>query len=285
VQWTLLEPLLLPRSGNTAGRGGRPEKHPRRRVLDAIFCPVRGGLAWRRFPAGFLPAKTVDRLFSRWTAVGAWAHPRRAARRARVRAGRALALTAAIIDSASVRGADTAPTRSRGYDTGRKVPGRTRHLAVHTGGRLLAVVVTVAGIQYGDGAVRLLAVLRATFGLVGADGGYAGRLVTWARTVLARTFTIVKRTDDLTGCRVIPRRWVGERTLAKISERRRCVPHCETLLRALLSGGLHGHDHDLSRRLADGTRQRLARMRGRTRPLRISEASWNDVSNEDLCDL
>ncbi len=107
----------------------------------------------------------------------------------------------------------TTPCRGRGYDTGRKITGRTRHLAVDTGGRLLAVVVTVAGIQYGDGAVRLPAVLRATFatvGLVGADGGYAGRLVTWARTVLARTFTIVKRTDDLTGCRVIPRRWVGE---------------------------------------------------------------------------
>jgi transposase len=137
-----------------------------------------------------------------------------------------------VIDSASVRGADTVPARSRGYDAGKRVNGRKRHLAVDTGGLLLAVVVTIAGLQDRDGACRLLAVLRAKFstiGLVWADGGYAGRLVTWAQKVLAFTVTIVKRTDDLTGFRVIPRRWVVERTLAWISKHRRCVRDYETL--------------------------------------------------------
>ena len=232
AQWALLEPLLPP-PGNTGGRGGRPEKHPRRRVLDAIFYLVRGGIAWAALPAEFPPAKTVYGLFRRWAAAGAWMRIHDALRdRARLRAGRRPAPTAAVIDSASVRGADTVPARSRGYDAGKRVNGRKRHLAVDTGGLLLAVVVTAAGIQDRDGALRLLTALRAKFAtiaLVWADGGYAGRLLTWAQKVLALTVTIVKRTDDLSGFQVIPRRWVVERTLAWISKHRRCVRDYETL--------------------------------------------------------
>jgi transposase len=232
AQWALLEPLLPP-PGNTGGRGGRPEKHDRRRVLDAIFYLVRGGIAWAALPAEFPPAKTVYGIFRRWTAAGVWVRIHDALRdRARVRAGRHPQPTAAVIDSASVRGADTVPAASRGYDAGKRVNGRKRHLAVDTGGLLLAVVVTIAGIQDRDGAVRLLAALRAKFStiaLVWADGGYAGRLVDWAQTVLAFAVTIVKRTDDLAGFRVIPRRWVVERTLAWISKHRRCVRDYETL--------------------------------------------------------
>jgi transposase len=232
AQWALVE-TLLPPPGNTGGRGGRPEKHPRRRVLDAIFYLVRGGIAWAALPAEFPPAKTVYGLFRRWVRAGAWTRLHDALRdRARVRAGRRPAPTGAVIDSASVRGADTVPARSRGYDAGKRVNGRKRHIAVDTGGLLLAVVVTIAGIQDRDGACRLLAAVRAKFSTIGviwADGGYAGRLVTWASSVLAFAVTIVKRTDDLTGFRVLPRRWVVERTLAWISKHRRCVRDYETL--------------------------------------------------------
>ena len=82
-----------------------------------------------------------------------------------------------------------------------------------------------------DGAHRLLAALRAKFStiaLIWADGGYAGRLVDWAKTVLSFAVTIVKRTDDTAGFQVIPRRWVVERTLAWISKYRRCVRDYET---------------------------------------------------------
>src|SRR3712207_2522953 len=71
AQWQLLEPLL-PRPGNPAGRGGRPKKHDGRRVLEAIFYLIRGGIAWRAVPAEFPPAKTVYGLFRRWVAAGAW---------------------------------------------------------------------------------------------------------------------------------------------------------------------------------------------------------------------
>ncbi len=231
AQWELLEPLLPP-PGNTAGRGGRPEKHDRRRVLDAIFYLVRGGIAWAALPAEFPPAKTVYGIFRRWAAAGAWIRIHDALRdRARIRAGRHPLPTAAVIDSASVRGADTVPARSRGYDAGKRVNGRKRHIAVDTGGLQLGVVVTIAGIQDRDGAVRLLAALRARFStitLIWADGGYAGRLISWAKTVLGFAVTIVKRTDDLAGFQVIPRRWVVERTLAWISKHRRCVRDYET---------------------------------------------------------
>src|SRR4051794_4938136 len=161
-----------------------------------------------------------------------WAAPPRGAARRPWPAPPRAPAAAAGPASASVRGADTVPARSRGYDAGKRVNGRKRHLAVDTGGLLLAVVVTIAGIQDRDGAVRLLTALRAKFAtiaLVWADGGYAGRLLTWAQKVLALTVTIVKRTDDLTGFQVIPRRWVVERTLAWISKHRRCVRDYETL--------------------------------------------------------
>src|SRR3954452_11975701 len=150
-QWALLEPLLPP--GNRGGRGARPEKHPRRRVLDAIFYVVRGGIAWAALPAEFPPAKTVYGVFRRWVRAGAWTRVHDALRdRARIAAGRHPLPTAAVIDSASVRGADTVPARSRGYDAGKPVNGRKRRLAVDTAGLLLAVVVTIAGIQDRYGA-------------------------------------------------------------------------------------------------------------------------------------
>ena len=98
-------------------------------------------------------------------------------------------------------------------------------------GLLLAVVVTMAGIQDRDGAVRLLAAMRAhcsTISLVWADGGYAGRLVDWAKHVLSLTVQVVKRTDDVKGFKVLPRRWVVERTFAWICKYRRCVRDYET---------------------------------------------------------
>lgn len=107
-----------------------------------------------------------------------------------------------------------------------KINGRKRHIAVDTTGLLLAVVVTVANIQDRDGAVRLLAALAARLSsvrLVWADGGYARRLIVWAKYVLALTVHVVKRNDDTTGFEVLPLRWVMERTFAWVSKHRRCV--------------------------------------------------------------
>jgi transposase len=233
AQWALLEPLL-PLPGNTAGKRGRKEKHPRRPVLDAILYVVRGGIAWRALPADFPPAMTVYDIFRRWVKAGAWQRIHDALRdRVRVAAGRAALPTAAVIDSQSVRGADTVPATSRGWDNGKKIGGRKRHIAVDTLGLLLAVVVTAASVQDRDGAQPLLVLLRerfSTISLAWADAGYAGRLVKWAaRTALDLAVTVIKRPDNTHTFVVLPRRWVVERTFVWISKHRRCVRDYETL--------------------------------------------------------
>lgn len=124
AQWAVLEPLLPP-PGNTTGSGGRPEKHPRRLVLDAIFYVVRGGIAWRQLPHDFPPAKTIYDIFRRWAKADVWQQVHDALRDlVRLHAGRDPLPTAAIVDSQTVRGADTVPTASAGYDAGKKTKGR-----------------------------------------------------------------------------------------------------------------------------------------------------------------
>ncbi len=220
-------------AGNTAGGGGRPEKYPRRIILDAIFYVTRGGIAWRQMPSDFPPAMTVYDVFRRWAKAGVWQRAHDALRDLlRLHAGRDPLPTAAIIDSQTVRGADTVPGPSAGYDAGKKTKGRKRHIAVDTMGLLLAVVVTAASIQDRDGAHRLLVALRArvsTISLVWADGGYSGRLLPWAKKVLSLTVEVVKRTDKTSGFRVLPRRWVVVRTFGWITKHRRCVRDYETL--------------------------------------------------------
>ncbi|MFG2042098.1 IS5 family transposase, partial [Dactylosporangium sp. NPDC048998] len=181
-------------------------------------------------PVGFPPPTTVYDRFRAWARTGVWQAIHDALRDlVRVYEGRDPRPTAAIIDSQSVRGADTVPRASRGYDAGKRVNGRKRHLAVDTGGLLLAVIVTMAGLQDRDAGHRLLARLRercTTIALVWADAGYAGRMLVWARNVLHLTVQIVKRTEP--GFVVLPRRWVVERTFAWISKHRRCVRDYET---------------------------------------------------------
>jgi len=185
AEWAILEPLL-PAPGSTAGRGGRPEKHCRRVIVDAIMYIVRGGIAWRQLPVEFPPAATVYAVFARWARSGAWQRILDALRdRLRVRAGRDRCPTAAIIDSQTVPAADTVPRSSRGCDGAKRPNGVKRHLAVEVNGLLLIVVVTAASIPDRDAAHRLLAALRGSFstiGLVWADGGYLGRCSSGRKT-------------------------------------------------------------------------------------------------------
>ena len=231
AQWTMLEPLLPP-PGNAAGRGGRPEKHCRRMILDAILYLVRGGIAWRQLPADFPPPTTVYDVFTRWVRAGVWRRIHDALRdQLRVRAGRDRCPTAAVIDSQTIPAADTVPQSSRGWDGGKRTNGRKRHIAVDVTGLLLAVVVTAASIQDRDAAFRLLARLHDAFStirLVWADGGYPGRLIGWANQVVALQIQIIKRIPGNTGFRVRPRVWVVERTFAWINKHRRCVRDYET---------------------------------------------------------
>jgi transposase len=230
AEWAVLVPLL---QRPATPKGGRPPKHPLRLVIDAIRYLVRSGCAWRLLPRDFPPPGTVYWWFAKWTADGTLQRLHDALReRVRVRAGRRPAPTAAVVDSQSVRAADTVPRASRGWDAGKKVNGRKRHLAVDTLGLLLVVVVTAACVQDRDGARPLLWRLRAGHRgvrLVWADAGYAGKLVAWARCVLGLVVEVVRKRPGQSTFEVLPRRWVVERTLAWIAKHRRCVRDYERL--------------------------------------------------------
>jgi len=140
--------------------------------------------------------------------------------------GRARQPTAALVDSQSLRGAETVGRSSRGYDAGKRVNGRKRHIAVDTCGLLLAVLVTSAGVQDRDGARPLLWALHTCFPgvrLVWADSGYTGKLISWATTQLTLTLQIVNKLAGQTTFVVLHRRWAVERTFSWINRCRRTV--------------------------------------------------------------
>jgi transposase len=120
----------------------------------------------------------------------------------------------------------------RGYDAGKKVSGRKRHILVDTLGLLLTVVVHAASIQDREGAKLVLEKTRGLFPrlkLVWADGGYAGLLVDWVQNTCGWLLEIVKRNTDAIGFQVLPRRWVVERTFAWIGRFRRLSKDYEEL--------------------------------------------------------
>lgn len=227
-QWQLIEPLLPP-----PATAGRREKHPRREIVNAILYVVRTGCAWRLLPREFPPWQTVFWYFKRWRADGSLDRLHDALRdQLRDADGRDPMASAAIVDAQSVKGADTVGRATRGYDAGKKVNGRKRHIVVDTLGLLLVVLVTAASVQDRDGGARVLDRLRfrmPSVAVIWADGGYAGRLVGYARQVLKVVVHIVRKPEGQRTFEVLPRRWVVERTLSWISRCRRLAHDYERL--------------------------------------------------------
>ena len=143
----------------------------------------------------------------------------------------------------------------RGYDAGKKILGRKRHLLVDTLGLILVAVVHAGDIQDRDGARLVLDRLGQRFGrlrLIWADGGYAGQLVEWVKTVYHWTLEIVKRSDDVTGFVVLPKRWIVERTFSWLYRYRRLSKDYEQLPENSEAMILIAMMNLMSRRLAHG---------------------------------
>jgi transposase len=228
AEWRLIAAYLP-----AGGSGGRPVIYPRRDIVDAIRYLDHNSCVWRALPVDFPPWRTVYHYFRVWIRDGTLSRLHGGLREQVRRAeGRRAEPSAAIVDSQSVRGAETVARTGRGYDAGKKINGRKRHIAVDTTGLLLVVLVTAAGVQDRNAAYLLLAALRTCFPTVArvwADGGYTGHLVNWASTVLRLAVDIVNKLAGQTGFQPLPRRWVVERTFSWINRCRRTVRDYERL--------------------------------------------------------
>lgn len=219
AEWNLIA-YCFPKPAKT----GRPREHTFRELLNGIFYAVRTGCQWRNLPTDFPPFGTVYHYCRQWKNNGLWdqihTHLRE---QVRLVEGRKRQASAGIIDSQTVRSSEC--SAERGYDAGKKINGRKRHLLVDTLGLVLWVIVLPANLQDRVGARRLLDAFyaqssRPRLRHIWADGGYAGQLVGWVYQVWRCTLEIVRRTQPK-GFRVLPRRWVVERTFGWLGRYRR----------------------------------------------------------------
>jgi len=238
AEWALLAPLLPP-----PRRTGRPRKWPDRLIADAVFYMLRSGCAWRMLPDSFPPWSTVFSRFRRWRLDGTLRRAHDVLRGlVRQRAGRAADSTAAVIDSQSAKTTGVGGP-ARGYDGGKRVHGRKRHLLVDVMGLVLAACVHAADVQDREGA-RLLVEkapnVPPSLQLVWADQGYTGACAQWMHETRGWRLEVVRHPErqiwrygledrPTRAFRVLPRRWVVERTFAWLGQSRRLSKDYERL--------------------------------------------------------
>jgi putative transposase len=217
-QWKLLEPMLPPPE-----QLGRKRCVNLREIVNALCYLARSGCQWRLLPKEFPNWQTVYYYFRRWR-ESEWFVALNDRLRQQVRrcVGKQTDASAAIIDSQSVKTDEQA--NGRGYDAGKKVKGRKRHILVDTLGLLLKASVLTADIQDRDGAKILFSEIKEQMPrlqLIWADGDYRGKLIEWVAVHCLWVLEIVKRSDQEKTFKVLPKRWIVERTFSWLNRNRR----------------------------------------------------------------
>ncbi len=199
----------------------------RRRIVDAVLYVVKCGCPWRYLPADFPAWQTVYHIFRQWTLNHQWAVLNDVLHTlVRKPQGKRARPTAAILDSQSVK-SDGHGGRV-GYDAGKRIKGRKRHLLVDTLGLVLGVAVTPASTTDRDGAQQVFGRVLGWFTwlrILWVDGGYTSEtFARWVNRLRPKlVVVVVKRSDDTSGFKVLPRRWVVERTFGWLMRQRRLV--------------------------------------------------------------
>lgn len=226
-QWNLIKEMLP-----KARPGGRPRSLEMRDIVNAILYLVVSGVQWRMLPKEYPKWPSVYHYFREWRQSGLWKRVHDTLRaRVREKAGRHKHPTAGCIDSQSVE--MTLVPGLRGYDAGKHVMGRKRHILVDTLGLVLGVLVTAASISDPAGARQPLSKLGGfckNLRKIWADGTYRGELLNWVADRFRFRIEPVLRPEGQKGFQVLPRRWVVERTFAWLDANRRLSKDYEVLI-------------------------------------------------------